>query len=119
MHAQHCHIHTSLHSLQESVADTLEQLWISYNFIEKLTGIEKILHLKVLYASNNRIKDWGEIARCASLPLLVDLLIKGNPVRKDEMSDAEYKAEVLKRVPRLKILDGYQCSGDDDEDDED
>ena len=33
--------------LQEVVADTLEQLWISYNKIERLTGIRYMKALKV------------------------------------------------------------------------
>lgn len=32
---------------KESVADTLEELWISYNNIEKLKGITALSHLKV------------------------------------------------------------------------
>lgn len=45
---------------QEAVADTLEELWISYNFIEKLRGIRVMKKLKVLYMSNNLVKDWGK-----------------------------------------------------------
>lgn len=99
----------------DGVADTLEQLWISYNNIEKLTGIEKLQKLKIVYASNNKIKDWGEVARLSTLPLLEGLLIKGNPVRREDMSDEQYVNEVKKRVPQLKILDGEPCA-DEDED---
>lgn len=42
----------------EAVADTLEELWISYNQIEKLNGVECCKKLKVLYVSNNKIKAW-------------------------------------------------------------
>jgi len=35
--------------LQEAVGDTLEQLWISYNNIEKLKGINVLKKLKVSY----------------------------------------------------------------------
>jgi dynein light chain 1 len=42
----------------DAVADTLEELWISYNQIERLNGIECCKKLKVLYASNNKIKQW-------------------------------------------------------------
>ena len=34
-------------SLQEAVSDTLEELWISYNNIEKLKGITVLAKLKV------------------------------------------------------------------------
>ena len=42
----HLYIHTVV---QEAVADTLEQLWISYNNIEKLKGIAVLKKLKVCH----------------------------------------------------------------------
>jgi dynein light chain 1 len=45
----------------DAVADTLEELWISYNQLEKLNGVECCKKLKVLYASNNKIKAWDGI----------------------------------------------------------
>ncbi len=71
------------------MGDNLEELWISYNGIEKLKGITvlkklKVNHqykylnlieiifknffvvvaiLKVLYMSNNMVKDWGEFSK--------------------------------------------------------
>ena len=47
--------------LQEGVGDTLEELWISYNLIEKLKGVNCLKKLKVLYMSNNLVKDWGTL----------------------------------------------------------
>ena len=41
------------------VADTLEQLWISYNQIGTFAGIEKLVNLQVFYASNNKISSWA------------------------------------------------------------
>ena len=38
-----------LYLFQEAVADTLEELWISYNNIEKLKGIGVLKKLKVYY----------------------------------------------------------------------
>lgn len=46
---------------QEAVGDTLAELWISYNLIEKLKGINSMKKLKVLYMSNNLVKDWGAL----------------------------------------------------------
>lgn len=46
---------------QEAVADTLQELWLSYNAIEKLKGIQCMKNLRVLYMSNNLVKEWGEI----------------------------------------------------------
>lgn len=47
--------------VQEAVADTLQELWISYNLIEKLKGIQCMKNLRVLYMSNNLVKEWGEV----------------------------------------------------------
>lgn len=45
----------------DAVADTLEELWLSYNQIERLNGVECCKKLKVLYASNNKIKAWDGV----------------------------------------------------------
>ncbi|NXC15540.1 DNAL1 protein, partial [Corythaeola cristata] len=93
---------------QEAVADTLEELWISYNFIEKLRGIRVMKKLKVLYMSNNLVKDWAEFVRLAELPLLEDLVFVGNPLQEKYASDQKnnWIEEATKRVPKLKKLDG-------------
>ncbi|XP_031449446.1 dynein light chain 1, axonemal isoform X3 [Phasianus colchicus] len=92
----------------EAVGDTLEELWISYNFIEKLRGIRVMKKLKVLYMSNNLVKDWAEFARLAELPLLEDLVFVGNPLQEKYASDQKnnWIEEATKRVPKLKKLDG-------------
>ena len=50
----------------DSVSDTLKELWISYNLISKLSGIEKLKHLEIFYISNNDISSWKEIDRLVS-----------------------------------------------------
>lgn len=61
----------------ESLADTLEELWISYNFIEKMKGILGMRKLKVLYMSNNSVKEWAEVNKLAEMESLQDLLFVG------------------------------------------
>jgi dynein light chain 1 len=39
----------------EGVADTLEELWMSYNLLEKLTNLERLPKLRVLFLSNNKV----------------------------------------------------------------
>lgn len=119
---------------QEAVADTLEELWISYNIIEKVKGIGVCKKLKVLYMSNNLVKDWAEFNKLQELPLLEDLLFVGwyhcslnrelimganamlasmvlmhcflgNPLH-ENMEESVWKAEAAKRLPNLKKLDG-------------
>lgn len=38
----------------------MEELWISYNLVEKLKGIHVLRSLRVLYMSNNLVKEWSE-----------------------------------------------------------
>lgn len=45
------------------MADTLEELWISYNNIDKMKGIGSMKNLRVLYMCNNSIKEWVEFNR--------------------------------------------------------
>ena len=40
----------------EGVADTLEQLWISYNKVEKLGPIAKCSKIHTLYMCHNNVK---------------------------------------------------------------
>lgn len=54
----------------EGVADTLEELWLSYNLIEKLKGVGVLKRLKVLYISNNLVKDWSEFNKLQEVPTL-------------------------------------------------
>jgi len=92
----------------EAVSNTLQELWVSYNALEKLAGIEDCSHLHVLYASNNKIKDWAEVDRLAGLKHLEDLLLTGNPVCGGD--EAGYRAGVLRRLPQLNKLDGRLVS---------
>lgn len=59
------------------MGDTLEELWISYNLIEKLKGIGVLKKLKVLYMSNNLVKEWTEFNKLQDMPNLEDLVFVG------------------------------------------
>ena len=89
------------------VADTLEQLWISYNQLGSLAGIEKLVNLQVLYASNNKIDKWPEVERLQALPKLRDVLLVNNPIHiKTESEGLNWRVEMLKRLDKLKVIDG-------------
>lgn len=52
----------------EEVGDTLEELWISYNLIDSLTGIyPHCISLKVLFMAHNKIKDINELDKIKGL----------------------------------------------------
>ena len=55
----------------ESVGDTLEQLWISYNKIEKLAPLASLVHLKTLYMAHNNVK-LVFFSTCSSNQLLIE-----------------------------------------------
>lgn len=87
------------------MADTLEELWMSYNFIEKLKGINVLKKLRVFYLSNNLVKDWVEFNRLQEVTTLEELLFVGNPLC-ESMEESVWKVEAAKRLPFLKKLDG-------------
>ena len=64
----------------EALGETLEELWLSYNAIEKMKGVNALKNLRVLYMSNNLVKEWNELNRLQELPCLRDLLFVGNPI---------------------------------------
>ena len=47
----------------EDVGQTLEELWLSYNMIEKLDGLQPCIRLHTIYVSNNKIKSWDEVGK--------------------------------------------------------
>lgn len=79
---------------------------MSYNLIEKLKGIGVLRKLRVLYLSNNLIKDWVEFNRLQEVPTLEDLVFVGNPICENLGEDVQWRTECIKRLPFLKKLDG-------------
>lgn len=61
--------------------------------------------LKVLYMSNNLLKDWSEFNRLQELTTLEDLLLVGNPIT-EGYDEPTWRNECIKRLPFLKKLDG-------------
>lgn len=101
-HNRHLRIHSFC---QDCVADTLEELWLSYNLIEKLKGINVLRRLRVFYLSNNLVKDWIEFNRLQEVTTLEELLFVGNPLC-EGMEESVWKLEAARRLPFLKKLDG-------------
>jgi len=89
------------------LSDTLEQIWISYNQIASLAGIEKLVNLQVLLMSNNKIDKWPEVERLQALPKLRDLNLVNNPIwTKTEGEGLSWRIELLKRLDKIKVIDG-------------
>jgi dynein light chain 1 len=89
----------------DEVGATLEQLWISYNLIEKLDGIQSCVRLNTLFISNNKIKNWEEISRLNQLGSLKNLLLAGNPIYEGYTKE-DVKPQVVRRCGQIDVLDG-------------
>ena len=89
----------------EDVAATLEQLWLSYNQIERLDNLAPLQKLSTFYVSNNRIRDPNEIAKCSQLADLKSVLFQGNPVYTDPEKKNNWPM-VLKKIPHVESIDG-------------
>jgi dynein light chain 1 len=63
-------------------------------------GVEKLAVLRVLYLSNNRIRDWAEVDCLAKLPGLQELVLMGNPLI-PAPGTPEYRAEVCAACQNL------------------
>ena len=64
----------------EEVGSTLEELWLSYNQIEKLDGLAPCVRLHTFFLSNNRVNKWDEVTKLAQLPEIKVVLLKRNPI---------------------------------------
>lgn len=93
----------------DDVAETLEQLWISYNQIASLDGLQGLTNLTTIHMSNNNIKSFSELAKLASLPNLRDITLVSNPCY-EGLSKEEARIEVLKMLGNLAKIDGQMVT---------
>ena len=87
------------------MAATLEQLWLSYNQIERLDNLAPLQKLHTFFISNNRVKNWEEVAKCSQLADLRHILLLGNAVYADRTKQENWP-DVVKRIPNIEIVDG-------------
>lgn len=95
---------------------TLEELWISYNEIDKLDGLKSLGKLKKLYIGNNLISKIDELNNLSNLQDLVDVVFRGNPFALEDPSLAFTKPQdktpddlypqIKARLPNVQIIDG-------------
>ena len=65
--------------------------------------MEKLSHLEVLFMSNNKISSWAEVERLAACSNMRDLLLKGNPLCDACAEAGDWRIQVVKRLPGLKV----------------
>lgn len=82
----------------EENADTLTEIWASYNQISSLDGLASLSNLENLFLSNNNISKWEELGKLAACSNLKDVLLVGNPIY-DDMTQEEARIKVLKHMP--------------------
>ena len=87
----------------------MQQLWVSYNKIGSLDGIDKLTALTTLYISNNKLASFDELSKLADLTELRDILLIGNPVYEGLGKD-ERRLEVIKRLPQVTKIDGVMVT---------
>jgi dynein light chain 1 len=95
----------------EDVGQTLESLWLSYNSIDRLDGLQPCIKLHTLYISNNKIKQWDEVSKLAQLPEINNVLLVGNTIYSKDTQEESWPI-VIKRVPQLGVLDDVTVSSE-------
>ena len=96
----------------EDIGQTLEQLWMSYNQVEKLDGLQPCIKLHTLFLSNNKVSKWEEVAKLSQLTELKTVLFVGNPIYGDK-EKSEMKPHVVKRIPQIHNVDGILVNEED------
>ena len=88
------------------MAGTLEQLWLSYNQIERLDNLAPLQKLHTFYISNNRIKSWEEVAKCSQLQDLKNVNFIGNPIYTAPTKQENWPM-VVRKLPNIESVDGF------------
>lgn len=68
--------------------------------------MEKLANLRLLFLSNNKVRDWTEVDRLAALQKLEELLLVGNPLYTDYRDNnalPEYRVEVCFRTVQQAV----------------
>jgi dynein light chain 1 len=96
----------------DDLAETLEELWLSYNSISRLDGLSKLEVLKVLYIAHNLISDWNEVSKLTFNKNLETVVFIGNDIYKGTGHEHGPRLEVIRRIPYLKMIDGVSVGMD-------
>ena len=64
----------------DEVGQSLEELWLSYNQIDKIDGLGNCVKLHTFFLGNNRVGSWDELNKVAMLPEIKSVLFIGNPI---------------------------------------
>mmetsp|Transcript_4178 Transcript_4178/g.10182 ORF Transcript_4178/g.10182 Transcript_4178/m.10182 type:complete len:655 (-) Transcript_4178:291-2255(-) len=81
----------------------LEELYISFNEVRELSGLQFHETLQVVDLEGNQISDVNELENLASCPNLTELTIEENPIWKRHVGNLAEKVKEL--VPQVETLD--------------
>ena len=97
----------------DEIGGNLEQLWLSYNEIDSLSGLAACKALQKFFIGHNMIKDWAEVERLKENESLTTVVLKGNEIYEKAQGDVNGRYSVLKRVPHLTMIDGMMVKEED------
>eukprot|EP00945_MAST-04E_sp_MAST-4E-sp1_P005291 g5291.t1 len=89
----------------------LRELRLEENGLRSLSNFRNVHNLQLLYLGMNRISEMSEIDKLSSIPFLMELTLANNPVSRKQL----YRANVIRRMPTLKIVDGREIGVDERE----
>ncbi|XP_060118829.1 leucine-rich repeat-containing protein 56 [Heteronotia binoei] len=90
---------------------SLKELFVAYNNIADLSPVSLLEHLEILDLEGNSIEDIGQVQYLELCTKLTTLTMEGNLIclkpspQYSEVTDYNYRAEVNKLIPHLKMLD--------------
>lgn len=96
----------------DEIGATLKELWLSYNQISTLDGLQNCTALTTLYVTNNKIKSWDEVKKLNQLPSITSISLYNNPVYEG------YTKKTVRPVfgthcPKIRTLDGEMLTSED------
>lgn len=97
---------TLIDSLPESITKSISIVFISNNYLEKLTGIHQFVNIRVLNLSNNLLLHYEDILPLRKLKFLEKLMLQNNPVTFIPF----YREIVIEVCDQLSVLDEIKVS---------
>ena len=82
----------------------LRELRLEENGLRSLSNFRNIHNLQLLYLGMNRVSEMAELDKLSTIPFLMELTLANNPVSRKQL----YRANVIRRMPTLKIVDGRE-----------
>merc|ERR1712066_700043 len=99
-------LQTLVNVTQLSISTNAIEKIACLNGLKKLKGVHVLKKLRVLYISNNAVKDWAEFGKLADCENLEELVFTGNPLEITHSEAGDWTDKAAAAIPQLKKLDG-------------